>query len=60
LGKSVEEIGREYGVSRASLYKRLHRVYKKLGLPLRSKVKPRVPARIKETLVVPGEFLQIT
>lgn len=37
-------------------HKRLHRVYKKLGLPLRRKVKRRVPARVKETLEVPVEF----
>ena len=37
-------------------HKRLHRVYKKLGLPLRRKVKRRVPARVKESLVVPETF----
>ena len=37
-------------------HKRLHRVYKKLGLPLRRKVKRRVPARAKEALEVPQEF----
>lgn len=39
-------------------HKRLHRVYKKLGLPLRRKVKRRVPARVKETLEVPQAFNQ--
>lgn len=37
-------------------HKRVHRVYKKLGLALRRKVKRRVPARIKESLVVPESF----
>jgi putative transposase len=37
-------------------HKRLHRVYKKLGLPLRRKVKKRVPARVKEKLVIPEKF----
>lgn len=37
-------------------HKRLHRVYKKLGLPLRRKVKRRVPARAKVALEVPQEL----
>jgi len=37
-------------------HKRLHRIYKKLGLSLRRKVKRRVPARVKEILDVPAEF----
>ena len=37
-------------------HKRLHRVYKQLGLPLRRKCKKRLPARTKETLAVPIKF----
>ena len=39
-------------------HKRLHRVYKDLKLPLRRKVKKRLPARIKESLEVPVSFTQ--
>ena len=39
-------------------HKKLHRVYKKMGLPLRQKVKKRLPARVKEPLAVPENFTQ--
>lgn len=35
-------------------HKRVHRVYKAIGLPLRRKAKKRLPARPKESLVVPA------
>lgn len=37
-------------------HKRLHRVYKEMGLPLRRKVKKRLPDRVKEPLSVPAQF----
>ena len=37
-------------------HKRVHRVYKELGLPLRRKHKKRLPVRTKEPLVVPTSF----
>jgi len=39
-------------------HKRLHRVYKQMGLPLRRKQKKRLPARVKETIVIPEVFNQ--
>ncbi len=37
-------------------HKKLHRIYKKMGMPLRRKTKKRLPARVKEPLGVPGKF----
>ena len=39
-------------------HKRLHRVYKQIGMPLRRKVKKRLPTRVKEPLAVPAGFTQ--
>jgi putative transposase len=39
-------------------HKRLHRVYKQMKLPLRRKVKKRLPSRVKEPLALPTEFTQ--
>lgn len=39
-------------------HKRLHRVYQQIGMPLRRKVKKRLPARVKEPLAVPKAFTQ--
>jgi putative transposase len=37
-------------------HKRLHRVYKQMGLPLRRKAKKRLPLRVKEPIVIPEHF----
>lgn len=39
-------------------HKRLHRVYKEMKLPLRRRVKKRLPSRVKESLEVPEGFAQ--
>jgi len=37
-------------------HKRVHRIYKALGLPMRRKAKKRLPARTKVQLIVPSEL----
>jgi putative transposase len=37
-------------------HKRLHRIYKQMGLPMRRKHKKRLPARVKEPIVIPEKF----
>jgi putative transposase len=37
-------------------HKKLHRIYKKMGLPMRRKVKKRLPQRVKESIEIPKEF----
>ena len=39
-------------------HKKLHRVYKQMGLPLRRKVKKRITTRVKEPLAIPAGFTQ--
>lgn len=39
-------------------HKRLHRVYKQMGLPMRRKKKKRLTARIKEPIIIPEQFTQ--
>jgi putative transposase len=39
-------------------HKRLHRIYKQMKLPMRRKVKKRLPSRVKEPLAVPHDFTQ--
>jgi putative transposase len=39
-------------------HKRLHRVYKHMGLSLRRKAKKRLPARVKEAITIPESFTQ--
>lgn len=40
-------------------HKRLHRVYKEMKLPLRRKVKKRIPTRVKDPLAVPERFTEV-
>jgi putative transposase len=65
LGKLAEEHPREgFWKSNYRLrnqgkkvnHKRLHRVYKQMGLPLRRKKKKRLPARVRQPLVTPPAF----
>ena len=37
-------------------HKRMHRIYKKMGLSLRRKAKKRLPQRVKESLMIPPHF----
>jgi putative transposase len=40
-------------------HKRLYRIYRSLHLPLRRKVKKRLPSRTKEAIQVPDRFTQV-
>ena len=39
-------------------HKKLHKIYKKMGLSIRRKTKKRLPSRVKEPLAVPAQFTQ--